>query len=199
MTKPKVWVLSLFFFAVACQNSVPNDSAQLPPKGQPDRKNNFFPVADYLRSEIALVDSMPIGFARYRTRMGKSDTSFVATAIFDSLAKEFLPPELSDSVFEKDFQENSFMDQSTQAVTFTYSTKKDKAGLRRVDVLAKQGPEFDKIKSIYMEKTEIHQDTIIEKKMIWKAKQSMQIITITQPANRPPTTEQIKLVWDNVD
>lgn len=201
MRKPIVLVLGLLVYTVACQNATPKEvGATDSAKGKPTtKKNDFFPVADYIRGQINLMDSTPIGFAKYHTRMGKSDTSYASTAAFDSVAKEFLPAELSDSVFEKNFQESSFMDQSTQSVTFTYATKDDGPGLKRVDVLAVQNADFDKIKSIYMEKTEMHQDTLVQKKMIWMAKQSIQVITIRQPANRPPTTEQVKLVWDKVD
>ncbi|HTQ27489.1 MAG TPA: hypothetical protein VMI35_05140, partial [Puia sp.] len=97
------------------------------------------------------------------------------------------------------FTESSFIDQTTQSVTFTYSTADAGHILRRVDVLASPEQGFNKVKSIYMEKTINKGDSIVIKKMYWKAKRSFQIISILEAGNQPAVTSQLKVVWDNRD
>jgi hypothetical protein len=199
MTKQVFFVFSVVYLFGGCQQADKKENKEAAPTDS-TAKNPFFPVADYIRSEISLVDSTPYGLVQYRiSAAGKKDTSFVKTADFDRLAQEFLPPELGDSVFEKQFQESSFIDQSTQSVTFTYAAKNDRPGLQRIDVLAKQDPDFQKVKSIYMEKNELRSDTNFVWKMIWMAKHSFQIIQIRRVSNQPPVTEQVKIVWDPVE
>ena len=60
---------------------------------------------------------------RYRMVNGKTDSGIITTPVFDQIAKEFLMPDLDSSHFEKKFEENSFVDRSTNLVSFTYSTK----------------------------------------------------------------------------
>jgi hypothetical protein len=162
-------------------------------------KKNFFPVADYLKSEINDVDSLPVGILKYHTVQGKTDSAYIHLDEFHRLAGEFLPAELTDSVFSTLFSESSFMDQTTQAVTFTYEPLQGTRELRRVDVLASPGASTDKVKSIYMEKTINRGDTTVIEKMFWKAKRSFRIISIAQKNDQQPVTSELKVVWDDRD
>src|SRR5882757_5229175 len=100
-------------------------------------------------------------------------------------------------VFEKEFAESSFLDQTTQSLTFTYSTKNDKLALQRVDVVANRTSGYDKVRSIYMEKSIARNDTTIQKKMYWRAKKSFEIVSIFRIPNQPQSTDHLKVVWDN--
>lgn len=192
---------TLFIIAMSCMLYACNDNkpeATASEKKQEEKKD-FFPVADYLQSEIAYVDSLPLRLMKYTIQNDKTDSLFINTKEFDQLAQAFLPGELNDSSFKKNFSENSFLDQTTQLLTFTYSTQNNNSGLRRVDVLATQNPGFDKVKSIYMEESTNKKDTSVIRKMYWRAKKSFQIITITQAGNQPPASQQVKVVWDNTE
>ena len=162
-----------------------------------DTKKNFFPVYDYLKSEIAFVDSFPLRIIHYHTDNGKTDSSFTQFPAFNQMAREFLDPALMSPDFENDFSETSFLDQTSQSLTFTYSSKNSRTGLRRVDVLATPGLGFDKVKSIYEEKITLQHDTSIIKKLYWKARRNFQVITITQVGSRPAVASQSRVVWDN--
>src|ERR1700722_56847 len=70
-------------------------------------KMNYLPVADYLKAEIAMVDSFPLRLMRYHIVNGKTDSGIITTPVFDQLAKEFLSADLDSSHFEKHFEENS--------------------------------------------------------------------------------------------
>jgi hypothetical protein len=161
-----------------------------------EAKGNYFPVKDYLLSEIAYVDSMPFRIVRYEIRNGKTDSAIIVARDFDRLAQAFLPAGIDSTAFEKNFTENSFMDQTTQALTFNYTIKNQDSGLQRVDVLATPNPGFDKVKSIYMEQNLKRNDTSILERMTWKAKRRFQIISIYSPSKAASFTSQLDVIWD---
>jgi hypothetical protein len=160
-------------------------------------KKNFLPVAYYLKAEIAGVDSFPLRLMEYRISNGKTDSGIITSAVFDQLAKEFLLPELDSARFENKFDENSFVDRSTNLVSFTYSTKDTGNGLKRVDVLLSPGAGYDKLNSIYMESIVKSQDSSLISKMSWKAGRNFSILHIRQPKKGPETTNQTIVVWDS--
>ncbi|PWT74228.1 MAG: hypothetical protein C5B59_11630 [Bacteroidetes bacterium] len=172
------------------------------PKSEPVATNdsadvkNYFPVEDFLRSEISYVDSFPLRIVRYHTVGTKTDSGFIKSSDFDQMAKAFLPADLNDSAFQKKFTESSFIDQSTHLITFTYSTKNNQSGLQRVDVMATRGMNSDKVKSIYMEILENKNDSSIIKKMYWVAKKSFDIATIMQSGEQSSLLSRTRVVWD---
>jgi hypothetical protein len=181
----------------ACSDSKPDKKATAAPARV--EKKNYFPVLDYLKSEVAFVDSFPLGIVKYRSDRGKKDSAFIKTAEFDSLAREFLAPDLDSAGFEENYSESSFLDQTSQSLTFTYSAINPRNRVKRVDVLATPDPAMDKVKSIYIEKSYSSGDTSFTKKMYWKAKKNFQIISIWQTPNQPAQSSQMKVVWDNHD
>ena len=197
MKKLPVLIIVFSFLISACKND--EEKKGTPPPQE--EKKNFFPVADYIRSEISYVDSLPIAITKFIIRNGSKDSMYIKASEFDRLAKDFLPAELSNPGFEKDFTENSFFDQTTGLLTFTYSTKNKQSLLQRVDVLvtpsSTSNTGFDKVKSIYMERLENKNDTLATKKMYWRAKKSFDIISILQPLNQSPISDQLRVVWDN--
>ena len=159
-------------------------------------KKNYLPIADYLKSEIAAVDSFPLRIMKYVVMNGKTDSAMITTSSFDQLAKEFLMADLDSGSFEKKFDENSFIDRSTELVSFTYSTKEAGNGLKRVDVLLEPGAGADKLSSIYMESISNRNDSSMISKMSWKAGRNFRIIHIRQPKSGPETITQTMVVWD---
>ena len=180
----------------ACKNEIKEKVTESP--AIPDEeKKNYFPVQDYIKGEIAYVDSFPMKMMKFSNRNGHKDSSLIKLAEFDRLSAEFLDPQLEKSNLEKDFSESSFLDQTSQSLTFTYSRKKSQDGIRRIDVLAAQDPAHDKVKSVYIEKVNTSGDSTILKKMFWQSKKNFQILTVTQIGQQPDIINQSKVVWDN--
>lgn len=172
------------------------------PEQQPEKKDEkdtaklFLPVTDYIRGEIKTIDSLPVGILKRVTAGNRADSAFIQQAEFRLLAAEFLPDELEKGKFEQSFTESSFFDQSTELLTFTYEGTDPSVTVKRVDVLISPSLQLDKIKSIYMEKAYKSGDTSISKKMFWKAGSSFQVATEKSLAQKPPTLEQVKVIWD---
>jgi hypothetical protein len=182
--------------SAACVNHQPavpvHDSI---PGTDPTEKNNFFPVADFLRTEILGVDSTPVALVRYRTSGHQTDSAFISPPEFDKLASQFLPSEVSDSALAKDFTESSFADKTTGSITFSYTPIDKDNALRRVDVQTAQGRQAQEVKNIYMETRRVTGDTVVLKKMLWAAKQRFQIVTLTNVKGGEQLEQQLKVVW----
>jgi hypothetical protein len=190
--------LSIIWLICAC-HSRQSETTVTDEKQTDTAKKNYLPVADYLKSEIAGVDSFPFRIMKYQVINGKTDSGIITTAIFDQLAKEFLVTDLDSSRFENKFEENSFVDRSTNLVSFTYSTKDTGDGLKRVDVLLSPGSGVDKLNSIYMESISSNRDSSLISKMSWKAGRNFSILHVRQPKNGAETTKQTIVVWDSRD
>jgi hypothetical protein len=158
---------------------------------------NYFPVASFIRDEIAYVDSTPLAIMKQKIINGQKDSAYIKNDEFQKLAKEFIPAVLTSPDFEKDYIETSFMDQTTESITFTYASKNKEQEVTRIDVLAKPGYSSVKVKSIYMEKVLNKNDTLFSKKMYWKAKHNFQILTSTQHSGGKAVTELVKVIWDD--
>ncbi|HXB28628.1 MAG TPA: hypothetical protein VNW49_02360 [Puia sp.] len=187
-----------FFLAYAChskQHEIPAGNS-----GHSDTaKKNYLPVADFLKAEIAAVDSLPLRLMKYTIVNGKTDSNIITTPVFDQIAKQFLMSDLDSSQFEKKYDENSFVDRSTNLVSFTYSTKDTGDGLKRVDVLLSPGAGSDKLNSIYMEAISSNADSSVISKMSWKAGRNFRILRIKKPKKGQEITNQTIVVWDSRD
>jgi hypothetical protein len=186
------------FFICSCHSGQP-EAGDINAKKTDTAKKNYLPVADYLKAEIALVDSFPLRIMKYQIVNGKTDSGIITTPVFDQLAKEFLLAELDSSHFEKQFEENSFVDRTTNLVSFTYSTKDTGYGLKRVDVLLLPGPEVTRLSSIYMETISGNEDGKTIRKMSWKAGKNFSILRLQNPKNKPESSNQTIVIWDSRD
>ena len=198
MKKLFILSLSLYFLIWACRSGGSKETSvhTTPPD---TAKKNYLPVLDYLISEIAAVDSFPYKMMRYRIRQDKTDSGIISTPEFNQIASEFLLPDLDSSRFEKNFEENSFVDRTTNLVSFTYSTKDTGNGLKRVDVLLSPGTGTNKLHSIYMEAISGNADSTMISKLSWKAGRNFSILHISKPRNGPETISQTFVVWDSRD
>ena len=193
----RLFIPVIFIFLInACHPGNSENTAS--GTGQKDTaKKNYLPVADYLKAEIAAVDSFPLRLMKYHISDGKTDSGIITTPVFDQLAREFLMTELDSSYFENNFEENSFVDRSTNLVSFTYSTKDTGNGLKRVDILLSPGGGVDRLSSIYMESISSGKDSTLIRKMSWKAGKNFRILHILKVNGGPESTNQTMVVWDS--
>lgn len=160
-------------------------------------KNAFFPVAEFLEAEILRTDSSLLALKKRTTRNGHTDSAFISIPEFNTLAIQFVPRELADSSFEKNYTETAFQDKTTRSITFTYAPVDASAGLQRVDVLTVAGQKVQQVKSIYLEKTRNAGDSVILQKLYWKAQKSFTIATVIHVKGKPAGEEQVQVVWDD--
>jgi hypothetical protein len=186
----------LFVNACAHHGQQPAPGQQDSLSNKDSARNSFFPVADYLETEIMRVDSFPIATMKYTIRNGRTDSGYIQLTEFNALALQFLLPEFEDGSFEKKYTENSFVDRATESVTFTYSTSDQSLPLQRVDVVTASGTQGNLVKSIYFEKTRVAGDSVILQKMYWQAGRSFLIISLIRVKGQSPVQQQVRVVWN---
>lgn len=190
--------LVLFFMACGDKNQPKTSNPETPSEQDSSTPaQQYFPVMEFLKGEIAYVDSLPVGIMKYTHSGSKTDSGYIKPDEFHELTAEFLTAELIDSSFEKHFEETSFLDKTSNNATFYYSSRNEDIPVRRVDVVMSKGEVFDEVKSIYIEKNYRHGESSLMKKLFWKPKRNFQIITVKTDNTQKPENEFIKVVWDN--
>jgi hypothetical protein len=183
----------------ACAHHPQQPSPQLTDTlSQPDTaRHSYFPVAEILESEIRQVDSTPVAIRKLVIANGRTDSGFIKPAEFNALAMQFVVPEFGNGRFQKDFTETSFIDNATQAATFTYSTTAGDLSLQRVDVVAIPQGAIHQVKSIYLERTRISGDSVILDKMFWRAGIQFKILSVIRVKGGAPVLKQLIVSWDS--
>jgi hypothetical protein len=185
--------------ASACKNH-PQSTTDTPTDSlaaKDSTANVFFPVADYLETEILYVDSTPLAVKKYTIQDDHKDSGYIQPAEFNMIAKAFLLPEFRNGSFQKNYQETSFIDKSSQTATFTYSTTDKTLPLQRVDVITVPNNGSSRVKSVYLQKHFRTGDTVVVQKMYWRAGRSFQILTETNVSGRPSVEKQVQVVWND--
>lgn len=183
-------VAVILFSQVSCGN-------QADAEKEPENTTTaFFPVTDFILSQLQEIDSLQLPLTLYRSGVEAADTQAISTSTSREIAEPFTSTSLNDPEVAALFTESSFADQSTPSVNFTYTTKSSEIALRRVDVVLRPSSTgIDKVTSIYMEKQEQKGDTLIEEKLLWKTDHYYQILR-TKTTGGTPQLSQIKVVWD---
>ena len=143
------------------------------------------------------MDSALLAKKKFTIRNGHTDSVFLELPEFNQLAMQFVPRELADGSFEKNFTETSFEDKATRSITFTYSPINANTELQRVDVLTVPGTRSMEVKSVYLEKLRKSGDSVILQKMFWRAQRNFSIATLVHVKGIQAGEDQIRVVWDD--
>ncbi|MEO5997908.1 MAG: hypothetical protein ABIN89_14275 [Chitinophagaceae bacterium] len=187
----KLIVIVMGCCLIACNN---NNSKQ--PLVE-EATHDFFPVNNFLKGQVHEVDSLKPPVYKYSTINNKTDTILLTPDEFNSLAEEFMKPDMNDPSIKRFYKETSFADQSIPNITFTYSTLNKDLTLQRMDVIIHPDPILDdQVQSVYLEKITKSNDILIVKKLYWKTSKNFQIISSRQAGDHPAIISQIKVVWN---
>ena len=189
--------LAAFAISILCACGDDTQPGQ-PPAANSDTttaQRQYFPVFDFLKSEIAAVDSLPAGIMLYHTIGERKDSGYIKLPAFHALVDEFV--KMDDETLRTHFKESSFLDKSTGAATFFYSPRSTQ-NIQRIDVVTEKTDTYDKVKSLYIEKTEANNDSTIIKKIHWTPGKNFQLIRQVSKESGEPGMEIIRVVWDNM-
>ncbi|HVT86938.1 MAG TPA: hypothetical protein VHD35_17175 [Chitinophagaceae bacterium] len=181
----KHWAGFVLLFLLACSHS--------------KKKEDFFPVLSYIKSQVAKVDTSlyPIIKITWRdsTHM---DTQYVKREEFRELAKDFLEiPDLTEKKYQSLYTEEKFFDQGLNRIVFTCKPHKtDTAIIQQQETQVAPDPSGDKVKSFFIDEVISSKDSLVEKKMLWKVDESFQVATLIQKPEQPQTTHIIKIAWN---
>lgn len=187
---------ALLLLVIACNHQSKQPASPVQPAEDSLGSNNYLPIADFIKNDIAKVDSFAGGILRKVNINGKKDSAYIQPAAFHQLANQFLVPELDSASFREHFQESSLMDETTQMLNFIYTGKQPGWPLQNVMVYIKPSLATDQVNRVYMERAFTSGDTAVQQKLTWKMQEYFYIITMRQPKNGPAVTTMEKVIWD---
>ena len=165
-----------------------------------DGPDQIYPVSLFFQEQIHEVDSLKLPTVKYSVTNLRKDTAAISMEEFKALAKEFVDSDITQPAIRKHYKETSFADQSIPSITLNYSTDNKDLAIQRVDVILDPNPVTDdKVKTIYIEKKETLRDTVVIKKLYWKAGKNFQVITSKKVGGQPENISQLKVAWDDSD
>ncbi|MDQ6756059.1 MAG: hypothetical protein M3004_03905 [Bacteroidota bacterium] len=195
MRSKELWAVIFITFLLSCNNQ----KTSTPNHQQRDSLENhtFFPVTEYLLGQLKEIDSLPITPLKIITLNGKSDSLWMKKEDIRIFAQPFLHPEIDTTNFKKIFRERSFLDQTIDAVTFSYDPidkLPDSLPLKRWDVYI--DPQKNSIKRIYLVKETFTNGLRQTFQLTWKPNQWCKITTITEQAGKQPLIKEETMKWN---
>lgn len=154
----------------------------------------FYPIRDYLQTQIADVVRTPYFIYRLTVQDGKRDSVVISSAEFSSLTTPFTAWNIDSPGVKKYYREDAFNDASTNSITFSYTTRNKKLPLQQADVLLE--PETQKVKRVFLQVVQSNNDTIIIYKLGWKADKSCTIAKSILPGKDHELTSHTTVVWN---
>ncbi len=177
----------------SCKHSSEKNNNE--PAVQPVEKQSFFPVTEYIKGQLFEISKKGVNPLKYQTINDHTDSVWVKMEELPAAINEFLHPEIDSLNLTSLFTEKKFMDQSIDAITFTYDPigiLPDSMTLKHWDVYV--DPATGRVRRIYMVKY-IGETRVIQ--LTWQGDKWCKITTII---NRPDGTSAIekeeKITWD---
>ena len=170
-------------------------------KDKPDVPAANFLVNDYIKGQVAMLDTARYLFKKIETTEDRSDTVLVKNSAVRFYAQDFLNlPDLASEGLKDDYDVSHLYDELQQAFIFTYTTKEDHpVRVQHVTV----EPEMDSsgksnIRSVYVDFWDARGDSTIRKNMMWRT-DHFYVTTTTESPGRPQKIKTIKIVWNGFE
>ncbi|MBL0054711.1 MAG: hypothetical protein IPP31_00700 [Chitinophagaceae bacterium] len=158
-------------------------------------KQRFFPVTDYLKGQLFEISKKEVTPLKYITIGDHTDSVWLKREEVGPEVKEFLTPQIDSMNLIGLFTEKKFMDQTLDALTFTYeptSTIPDSLKLQRWDIYV--DPNTGKVRRIYLVKT-AGENRILQ--LTWLSDKWCKMTTInSRPDGSSVVEREEKIVWD---
>ena len=186
--------ISIIFYACFGLISCKSNTKQQPENKQETDSTVYYPINDYIRQQVRLVDSIPYYVYRVLVVNGKKDSTTISRPVFDSLAKLFIVPELEENALRKNFSESVYVDESTNSVTLTYTPKDSNATVQNAMVLLDTTSQ--NIKWAFINTLQNKGDSTIIQKIGWKGNESCYLNRSVSYADGKRHEMQLNIVWN---
>lgn len=179
------------FFAIGCKDKKV-EKENKPPVPAAD----FF-VNDYIKGQVARLDTAKYSFQKIETVDSLSDTVLIKNSEVRQYANDFLAlPDLSKDGIKDDYAVDHLFDELQNAFIFTYTTKADHP-VKQQQITVE--PEIDStgknaIRSVYVDFWNTEQ----RKHLMWEAN-NFYITTITETGGQPGKAKTIKIIWTDFE
>jgi hypothetical protein len=160
----------------------------------------IYPVSSFFIEQIRKIDSLQLPTVKYTSQGERRDTTAASMEEVKMLAQEFIDADISKASLSNQYKESNFADQSIPSITFSYTATNSTLPIQRMDVILDPNPVLDEqVKTVYIEKQQVTNDTLINKKLYWKSDKNFQVITSKRITGKPEWMTQVKVSWDNSD
>lgn len=178
-------------FLLSCENKKKST------EGEKDIEvKSYLPIKDFILEDMRQIDSFAGGMLLREIINDKTDSVFLAPNDYKKFIDKFLVPELDSARFNKDYDESSLMDETTQMLNFIYTAKDPNAALKRVILYVSPSLSIDRVNRVYMEKEKLMGDTSISERLTWKMKQYFMIVENKQTPAGYQSKKIQKIIWD---
>lgn len=163
---------------------------------------DIFPVNDYLKGQVARMDTSLASYIKIETVDGRSDTMPIKSSEVRWYAADFLKlPDIASPKLKNDYEITHLYDEELDAFAFTFTTREDHPVKSEHVILDPQQNAEGKndIKSIFVDLWQKNGGSSIRKNMLWEADKSFQIITTTDAPGTPEIIKKLKVVWNGFD
>lgn len=190
----RAFVPCVFIIFSACNSG---EKSAISPKKMGEDSTSIIPVTEFLKGQLAEIDSMPITPLKMVTVNGKKDSIWLKRESIRPFAAPFLTPVIDSVSMSRYFAGKSFLDQTVNAFTFSYDAKAklpDSVHLTHWDVYV--DPQKNTIQRVYLVKEQKVDEADVTTQLTWQSNEWCSIRTITQAPGKDPQIKEEKLIWD---
>jgi hypothetical protein len=182
------------FFLCSCHTS---KEKQFHPDINAEETQSFFPVTDFLLGQLKITESLPITPLKITINGNRRDSIWLKKEDIRKFAFPFLHPVIDSISMRNYFTEKSFMDQTINAITFSYDAKTklpDSLKLNHWDIYI--DPQTNSVQRIYLVKEErLNAESVITQ-LTWKVSEWCSIRTIIEQPGKDPSIKEEIMKWD---
>ena len=191
--KSIIRLISILVICAACKQ---NTDPKVLKKGTDSLKTEpLYPYPQYIQSQVAYVDTAPLGIEMVVYENGvKKDSGFITREVFKQLAKQFVEPDPNEKKWRQDYEENSFQDLSLNTITFTITTKNENLPLQKADILL--NPDNKQVKYVVLKKQETKGELFETTTLMWVHNMNFQVSKSILSKEGKESTQLIKVTWD---
>lgn len=145
-------------------------------KNKNEKQEQYIQVVDYLKGSLRELKSDSLEIVRsIQIDTLPENTSAADYSSIVADIQPFLSDEISPGNFEKHFKETSFVDASTNSITFSYQSHDENSSIKQVDVHIL--PATESIQYLYITRNGKAGDTTFVQKLLWKNGRHYTVIT----------------------
>jgi hypothetical protein len=179
----------------ACNSSkIKTEDSKIKTAGEVE---TFFPVTDFLKGQLRILDSMPVTPLKTITINGETDSTWLKREDIRPFAVPFLTPVIDSASLFSYFSVNSFLDQTLNSITISYDANAklpDSIKWRHWDVYI--DPQTGSVQRIYMVKENEENRINTTTQLTWKTDDGCSIRIIKQIPGKEPEIQEQKLKWN---
>jgi hypothetical protein len=190
----RVICIASILFLYACHTT---KEKQVDPEKNAGETQSFFPVTDFLLGQLHVTDSLPITPLKITISGNRRDSIWLKKEDIRKFAFPFLHPVIDSVTMRNYFTVKSFMDQTINAITFSYDAKTklpDSIKLNHWDIYI--DPQKNIVQRIYLVKEETINGESVTTQLTWKVNKWCSIRTIIQQPDKDPQIKEEIMKWD---